>query len=311
MMDLDDHVTTTDEALVASKRLNLRRSCESCRMSKGRCISSPDDSQRCLRCVKDGKRCVFLEAKPRPKRAKNSRIRVAEMEEKLESLLALVATNVTNQSINMAMAAASVNNASNNTSPGLSGQRSMSREQPMSNVTNQAGNVSTVATKSLPGSDTSSMLMPDSAITDFTSAYNTPSSNQSEQNFPQHNPVFMYPIFDNLQDVVSKGFITLNQADDGLRNFRSKQCAFPFVVVPSNISIDSLRRERPFLFLAIMCCVAEYNSKLQKHIELELRENLSRRILINGEKSLDLLQGILVYLTWQVYYNLLTLRHGF
>jgi hypothetical protein len=68
----------------------LRRSCELCRASKGRCIPSKEDVNRCqkfvlslrrvcccvltaCRCVKDGKKCVFSEAKPRPKRAKNSR----------------------------------------------------------------------------------------------------------------------------------------------------------------------------------------------------------------------------------------------
>ncbi|EHL00022.1 hypothetical protein M7I_4104 [Glarea lozoyensis 74030] len=49
-------------------------------------------AHRLYRCVKDGKPCVFLEAKPRPKRAKNSKLRVEEMEEKLETLAALLAT---------------------------------------------------------------------------------------------------------------------------------------------------------------------------------------------------------------------------
>ncbi|KAH6715454.1 hypothetical protein DL95DRAFT_460915 [Leptodontidium sp. 2 PMI_412] len=267
-MDFDGHVMASDEA-VTSKRLKLRRSCESCRGSKGRCIPSPDDSHRCLRCVKEGKPCVFLEAKPRPKRAKNSRVRVAEMEEKLEGLLALVAANAANQSgVNEAPAPAPA---------------SATQPPPVSH-------------------GLSTMSMPDTIITDFT--YDTPSSSshQSEQSIPQQHPVFVYPIFDNLQDAISKGFISLSQAEDALRVYRSKQKAFPFVVLPPNISLDSLRRQRPFLFLAVICCATEHNYKLQQHIELELRENLSRRILVNGEKSLDLLQGILVYLTWYHFY---------
>ncbi|KAH7321689.1 hypothetical protein BKA65DRAFT_86585 [Rhexocercosporidium sp. MPI-PUGE-AT-0058] len=267
MMDLGGHVTASDEAVSSKQRLKLRRSCESCRAFKGRCNPSPDDPHRCLRCVKDGKRCVFLEAKPRPKRAKNARLRVAEMEEKLEGLLALVAANVSNQSVN---------------------------EAPVPAPATQPASVSHEL----------SMLLPETNTPDLTSAYATPSSssNQSELRVPQQHPAFVYPIFDNLQDPVSKGFISLTQADDALRTFRSKQNAFPFVVVPPNISIDSLRRQRPFLFLAMICCANEHNYKLQQHIELELRESLSRRILVNGEKSLDLLQGILIYLTWYHYY---------
>ena len=190
------------------------------------------------------------------------------MEEKLEGLLALVAANATSQPIQATPATAT---QSPPTAPEIP-------------------------------SEMPSMLMPDTHLMDFTSAYATPSSssNQSEQSIPQHQSVFAYPIFDNLQDAISKGFITLGQAGNAIELFRSKQRAFPFVVISPNLSLDSLRRQRPFLFLAILCCGTEPDFKLQQHIELELRENLSRRILVNGEKSLDLLQGILVYLTWYV-----------
>ncbi|KAH7393357.1 hypothetical protein BKA64DRAFT_84994 [Cadophora sp. MPI-SDFR-AT-0126] len=267
MIDLNSHVTSSEQAATSKPGLKLRRSCEACRGSKGRCISSPDDSKRCLRCVKDGKQCVFLEAKPRPKRAKNSRMRVAEMEEKLEGLLALVTAKATNQPVK--------------DTPAIATQTPLPTAPQMP-----------------------SLLIPDTSLIDFGSAYATPSSssNQSEQSIPQELPVFAYPIFDNLQDAISKGFISLGQAGDAIELFRSKQKAFPFVVVPPNMSLDSLRRQRPFLLLAILCCGTEPNFKLQQHIELELREDLSKRILVKGEKSLDLLQGILVYLTWYHFY---------
>ena len=190
------------------------------------------------------------------------------MEEKLEGLLALVAANATNQPAQATPATA--------TQPPPAGPEILS--------------------------EIPSMLMPETHLVDFTSTYDTPSSSskQSEQSVPQPQPVFAYPIFDNLQDAISKGFITLGQAGDAIELFRSRQSAFPFVVIPPNLSLDSLRRQRPFLFLAILCCGTEPSFKLQQHIELELRENLSRRVLVNGEKSLDLLQGILVYLTWYV-----------
>ncbi|KAK0099941.1 hypothetical protein ONS95_013236 [Cadophora gregata] len=265
MMDFNGHVVSSDAAVTSKSGVRLRRSCEACRSSKGRCISSPDDPHRCLRCVKDGKRCVFLEAKPRPKRAKNSRMRVAEMEEKLEGLLALVAANATNQPAKETLA---------------------------------------TATQLLTAPEMSSILRPDTNLIDLNSAYATPSSlsNQSEQSIPQQQSMFVYPIFDNLQDAISKGFISLDQADYAFEVFRQRQRVFPFVVIPPNMTLDSLRRQRPFLFLAILCCATEHNFKLQQHIELELRENLSRRILVNGEKTLDLLQGVLVYLTWYHFY---------
>lgn len=66
------------------------------------------------------------------------------------------------------------------------------------------------------------------------------------------------------------------------------------------MTLDSLRREKPFLLLSILSSAASSNEKLQSQLELELRESLSRRVIVHGEKSLDLLQGVLVYLTWCV-----------
>ncbi|CZT50269.1 uncharacterized protein RSE6_11217 [Rhynchosporium secalis] len=220
--------------------------------------------------------------------------RVAEMEEKLESLLALVAANVANQSLNITPATQS---------PSCIQEHS---PMPTDHVSHQSSNISATGSKPLSNPELSCTLMPDSSITRFASAYDTPpsSSNPSEQSFPQQNAVIVYPIFDNLQDVISKGLIGLNEVEDALRLFRSKQNTFPFVVIPVNLSMDSLRRQRPSLFLAIMCCATEHNAKLLQHIELELKDNLSRRILVNGEKSLDLLQGILIYLTWEQIYQL-------
>ncbi|CZT11660.1 related to cercosporin resistance protein [Rhynchosporium agropyri] len=214
--------------------------------------------------------------------------RVAEMEEKLGSLLALVAANVANQSLNITPATQS---------PSCIQEHS---PMPTDHVSHQSSNISATGSKPLSNPELSCTLMPDSSITRFASAYDTPpsSSNPSEQSFPQQNAVIVCPIFDTFRDVISKGLIGLNEVEDALRLFRSKQNTFPFVVIPVNLSMDSLRRQRPFLFLAIMCCAKEHNAKLQQHIELELKDNLSRRILVNGEKSLDLLQGILIYLTW-------------
>lgn len=114
--------------------------------------------------------------------------------------------------------------------------------------------------------------------------------------------VFSFPdlAFDELADVISKGIVEFAQAEESVRFFQTKAVNFPFVVVPPPMTLDSLRRERPFLLLSILSFSAQSNIKLQSVLELELREALSRKFVVNGEKSLDLLQGILVYLTWYV-----------
>ena len=70
------------------------------------------------------------------------------------------------------------------------------------------------------------------------------------------------------------------------------------MLVRPGTSLNTIRRERPFLLLAILAFATQAKPKLQEQIELEVRESLSKRVVVNMEKSLDVLQGLLVYLAW-------------
>lgn len=113
-------------------------------------------------------------------------------------------------------------------------------------------------------------------------------------------PVFLFPNFDPFNDVISKGLIPFEHAERSLQLFKSKASQFPFVLAPPNTSLDTLRRDRPFLLLAILAFAESANEKLQLQLELELRETLSKKVIVHGEKSLDILQGVLLYLAWYV-----------
>lgn len=114
----------------------------------------------------------------------------------------------------------------------------------------------------------------------------------------QSLPVFTFPNFDQYNDIISKGIVSTNQAEKSIRYFQSRASHFPFILVPEKMSLDAFRRERPFFLLSILSFAAHHNEKLQLRLELELRESLSKRVIVNCEKSLDLLQGVLVYLAW-------------
>lgn len=103
---------------------------------------------------------------------------------------------------------------------------------------------------------------------------------------------------DDFNDVISRGILHFDEAEQSLRLFQTKAPSFPFVVVPPDVSLTSLRREKPFLLLAILACALQGQKKLRNAIELEIRESLSQKVVVNGEKSMDLLQGLLVYLCW-------------
>jgi hypothetical protein len=131
----------------------------------------------------------------------------------------------------------------------------------------------------------------------------SPSSQTTHRKATQQFPVFSLPflVFDDIQDVISKGVMSLERAEESIQFFRTKACSFPFVLIPPQMSLDRLRREKPFLLLSILTCAAQSNNKLQAILELELRESLGKKVIISGEKSMDLLQGVLVYLTWYIF----------
>ncbi|KAL4975293.1 hypothetical protein BDW66DRAFT_160598 [Aspergillus desertorum] len=88
-----------------------------------------------------------------------------------------------------------------------------------------------------------------------------------------------------------------------LDGFRSLACYFPFVVIPAGWTVASMVKDRPFLLLSAVACASSRYGSLQQALADELKETLSHRVVIAGEKDLDLLQGLLVHLAWLVLFH--------
>jgi len=120
---------------------------------------------------------------------------------------------------------------------------------------------------------------------------------------PQSLPVSTVPylVLDTIQDVISKGIISFAEGEECLTSFQQVASSFPFVIITPQSSLEFLRREKPSLLLAILTFGSYSRPKIFDVLEHEFREMLSKKVIMNGEKSLDLLQGVLVYLN---YYHL-------
>jgi hypothetical protein len=267
-----------------SRATHMRRSCEVCRASKGRCCPSREDPGRCQKYFPLTKlwlkltfssgvlktvRIVYIWKHDRDQKEARlqkrestyqifeqctditHRSRVAEMEQRLDGIFALLASR---------------NNQ--NTSKELS--------LPI-----------TPAEFSFPVSDRhESITVP------------RPQSALHGNNQAWMSSFLSGPRFDGVQDVISKGLISFDKAEYFLQNFNTNACNFPFVVIPNQLSLDTLRREKPFLLLCILTMSASASIPLQKLLENEVRESLARKVIINCEKSLDLLQGLMIYVSW-------------
>lgn len=73
---------------------------------------------------------------------------------------------------------------------------------------------------------------------------------------------------------------------------------FPFIDIADENLYNDYKRTSPFLFSVILL-VADFHSLAnQRAAQRAIVELLTRRIFVNNEKSLDLLQGILVLCAW-------------
>jgi hypothetical protein len=93
---------------------------------------------------------------------------------------------------------------------------------------------------------------------------------------------------------------SLKEADESLKIFRTyKLKHFPFIVLPASITAQELRRERPFLWFCAMAASSK-SSTQQIVLGKEIRLIVGRQLLLEGERTLDLLLGLLAYIAWYV-----------
>lgn len=108
----------------------------------------------------------------------------------------------------------------------------------------------------------------------------------------------LFPMMGGFSDIISRDIVCLSHAEACVQYFQEQSATFPFVIAPQEWSLEFLRVQRPVLLLAIICMATRSNKGLQRQVEAELRETLSKRIIVKCEKSLDIIQAILVYLAW-------------
>lgn len=90
-------------------------------------------------------------------------------------------------------------------------------------------------------------------------------------------------------------------SDDLLNVFRRKLARqVPFISVPAQMSALTLYRERPFLYQAIIAVASYHDSVHQIELGHQFLKHLTEHLVLQGFKSLDMLQGLLVYITWSV-----------
>ncbi|KEF63031.1 uncharacterized protein A1O9_01007 [Exophiala aquamarina CBS 119918] len=89
----------------------------------------------------------------------------------------------------------------------------------------------------------------------------------------------------------------MSEAETLLERFKDEYSQFPFVVIGS-LTLAILRRDRPFLLIAILATTTHQRANLHKVLESEFRTILGTKVFVDGVFNVDLLQGLVVYLSW-------------
>ncbi|KAK8877264.1 Zn(2)-C6 fungal-type DNA-binding domain protein [Apiospora arundinis] len=91
----------------------------------------------------------------------------------------------------------------------------------------------------------------------------------------------------------------LNSAQKLLDGFQDMLAFCPLVVLPEGANVKSMAAESPFMLLAILAATS-CSSSLQGFnlYDDEFRKVLGLKFVTSGERSLELLQGLLIYNAW-------------
>ncbi|CAK9438837.1 uncharacterized protein LODBEIA_P30610 [Lodderomyces beijingensis] len=109
-----------------------------------------------------------------------------------------------------------------------------------------------------------------------------------------------------LPDSVSKGLLSLGEAEHRLKLYRERIFAFlPLVEIPADLNADQLRMQQPFLFNAVMSASNTVNptsvpSDQALALDNEAIRSVCDEVMVVGTKSVELIKSILVL---SLYYN--------
>lgn len=105
-----------------------------------------------------------------------------------------------------------------------------------------------------------------------------------------------------ISDIWRQPLFDMASAESLLNTFKSMVNYLPFIVFPDDSPISYLATTRPFTLLSILT-VASGSRMVQKHAlyDDEFRKALGLKYISGGEKSLELLQGLLIYCAWYVW----------
>ncbi|KAJ9165814.1 Transcriptional regulator WAR1 [Coniochaeta hoffmannii] len=248
------------------------RACVNCARAKCRCIYRTADAS-CERCHRLKKHCEPSVTVRKRNARRQVGSRTAQLEEKLEDLVSLLRNHGTASKPAAATTTASVA-ATHERSP---------LDLWMSNTPDPShGSPSETAAA---GDSTPAAI--------FNSAFRPGLFNHQSTVAVPISSMIQYPWMPATQ----------RQAEEQLALFRDRYLlCFPCIYLPPAMTSEQLREEKPFSWFTIMMMSCQ-TSSVQFGMGALWQKIVSQKIIIEHEKSIDLLQGMVIFLAWSHYHK--------
>ncbi|KAI0399645.1 hypothetical protein F4802DRAFT_602770 [Xylaria palmicola] len=267
------------------------RACEACRGLKVKCEpNQPNVEGACKRCSKANRECIVTQ--PSRKRQKKADSRVAELEKRIEVLTKQVSQQVRDN----ATFPPGPSRAMTSTTPSNFGRPSAAQtarttptyEWRPPTRSPGGGNPKEVQ------NGTAGHKRRFSEVTDAAADVAA-----EEHRDPNARQAFTADQNKARSDIVSRSIITMETATELFSRYTERMAIhLPAVLFPPGTTAADVRKTRPVLFLAIMSVASSEMPKLQRGLVQELMQVFADKLIMKGEKSLELVQSIMVSVIW-------------
>ncbi|KAG9250004.1 putative fungal-specific transcription factor [Emericellopsis atlantica] len=278
-----------------------QRACDSCRGLKVRCDPDEDEKEPCRRCRKAGRKCIVTP--PARKRQKKTDSRVSDLEKKIDALTASLQANRSGS----AGADAAVDydyhraGSAHQASPYHASARRESAETSGTPVHRRSA---VDEFRDRERSHGASGSMGHAEPHGVKRKHPERSMSQDDElHRPKESPMsraLPSPwIRPDQGDVIDRGLMNLELAQELFVRYADHMAPqFPAVIFPPSQSVSELRRTRPVLFLAVMAAASSEIQALQAELQRELMMVFAEKVFLSGEKSVEIVQGLLVATAW-------------
>jgi hypothetical protein len=105
-------------------------------------------------------------------------------------------------------------------------------------------------------------------------------------------------------EVMPGHIITTMEAENILTTYRERLVTHsPFVPLPPTQSALQLQHQHPLLFHAIVIVALPADLEIQPSLRQRFREIVAEKLVVNSDRFLEVLQAIVVYMSWSVSFS--------